>query len=607
MLARLCLALSVGVLVLLSCKHPDGTGSPSTPSETAAREPSLARELERAAAGVDDEAFIELLREHWQDLLEHAPVFASSIGVHAFDDRWSERGPEARAAGRARRQGYLERARELGKHELSERDRLTLELFTAELESSEELEVCQLWAWSVSTRNNPLSELAEMALLANVDGVDRNAALLQRYRSFAPVIDAQIIDLRDGLSRGLVGDAETLRRTIEMLDRQLASPIDEWSALEPVAKLEIDDPLRAGAREAVAQQIEPALRRYVALLRDELLPAARDGAQVGISALPDGAACYAALIHHHTSETPSAEQLHELGLTHIARIDEEFRTLGKRALGTDKLEEILVRLRSDPALYFETEQQVEDFARASLRAAEAAAPKWFGRLPKTPCEVRRIPDYEAPYTTIGYYRQPSDVEPGIYFINTFAPTTRPRYEARVLAIHEAVPGHHTQVALAQELSDAPAFRRHGGTTVFVEGWALYTERLADEMGLYETDLDRLGVLSFDAWRAARLVVDTGIHAKGWTRAQAIEFMLAHTALAENNIVNEVDRYVGWPGQALAYKYGQIELLRLRAHAQAELGDRFDIAGFHDIVLGAGPVSLPILRARIESWIRDRDG
>jgi uncharacterized protein (DUF885 family) len=606
MLARLCLALSVGVLVLLSCKHPDGTGSPSTPSETAAREPSLARELERAAAGVDDEAFIELLREHWQDLLEHAPVFASSIGVHAFDDRWSERGPDARAAGRARRQGYLERARELATHELSERDRLTLELFTAELESSEALEVCQLWAWSVSTRNNPLSELAEMALLASVDG-DRGAALLQRYRSFAPVIDAQIIDLRDGLSRGLVGDAETLRRTIEMLDRQLASPIDEWSALEPVTKLESDDPLRVAAREAVAQQIEPALRRHVALLRDELLPAARDGAQVGVSALPNGAACYAALIHHHTSEQPSAEQLHELGLTHIARIDEEFRTLGKRALGTDKLEEILVRLRSDPALYFETEQQVEDFARATLRAAEAAAPKWFGRLPKTPCEVRRIPDYEAPYTTIGYYRQPSDVEPGIYFINTFAPTTRPRYEARVLAIHEAVPGHHTQVALAQELSDAPAFRRHGGTTVFVEGWALYTERLADEMGLYETDLDRLGVLSFDAWRAARLVVDTGIHAKGWTRAQAIEFMLAHTALAENNIVNEVDRYVGWPGQALAYKYGQIELLRLRAHAQAELGDRFDIAGFHDLVLGAGPVSLPILRARIESWIRDRDG
>jgi uncharacterized protein (DUF885 family) len=634
MLARLCLALSVGVLVLLtSCKHPDAAGSPSTPNETAAREPSLARELERAAAGVDDEAFIELLREHWHDQLEHAPVFASSIGVHAFDDRWSERGPEARAAARARRQGYLERARELATHELSERDRLTLELFTAELESAEELEVCQLWAWSVSTRNNPLSELNEMALLANLDGIDRSAALLQRYRSFAPVIDAQIVDLRDGLSRGLVGDAETLRRTIDMLDRQLASPIDEWSALEPVAKLESDDPLRVGVREAVAQQIEPALRRHVALLRDELLPAARDGAQVGVSALPDGAACYAALIHHHTSEQPSAEQLHELGLTHIARIDEEFRTLGKRALGTpapvereasphggrrpstgdfhgraeDELGEILVRLRSDPALYFETEAQIEDFARASLRAAEAAAPKWFGRLPKTPCEVRRIPDYEAPYTTIGYYRQPSDVEPGIYFINTFAPTTRPRYEARVLAIHEAVPGHHTQVALAQELSDAPAFRRHGGTTVFVEGWALYTERLADEMGLYETDLDRLGVLSFDAWRAARLVVDTGIHAKGWTRAQAIEFMLAHTALAENNIVNEVDRYVGWPGQALAYKYGQIELLRLRAHAQAELGDRFDIAGFHDLVLGAGPVSLPILRARVESWIQDRDG
>jgi uncharacterized protein (DUF885 family) len=607
MLARRCLVLAVGLLALApsGCRKPDGGGPPATtPSETAALDPSLARELERAAAGVDDEALVRLLREHWQDTLEHAPVFASSIGVHAFDDRWSERGPDARAAARARRDGYLERARELAAGELSERDRLTLELFTSELESADAMEACQLWAWSVSTRNNPLGELVEMAMLARVDGDDRGAGLLQRYRSHAPVIDATIADLRDGLSRGLVGDAETLRRTIEMVDRQLASPIDEWSALDPVAKLPAEDPLRTAAREAVATQIEPALQRYVSLLRDELLPAARDGAQIGVSALPDGATCYAALIRHHTSEQPSPEQLHELGLAHIARIDEEFRTLGKRTLGTAKLDEILARLRSDPALYFETAEQVEDFARASLRAAEAAAPKWFDQLPKTACEVRPIPDYEAPYTTIAYYRQPSDVEPGIYFINTFAPTTRPRYEARVLAIHEAVPGHHTQVALAQELSDAPAFRRHGGTTVFVEGWALYTERLADEMGLYETDLDRLGVASFDAWRAARLVVDTGIHAKGWTRAQAIEFMLAHTALAENNIINEVDRYVGWPGQALAYKYGQIELLRLRAQAQAELNDRFDISEFHGVVLGAGPVTLPILRARVDAWVRE---
>jgi uncharacterized protein (DUF885 family) len=606
MLARRRLALTVGLLALApsGCRSSDSTGPPSMmPNETTTLEPSLAHELERAAAGVDDEALTRLLREHWQDQLEHAPVFASSIGVHAFDDRWSERGPEARAAGQVRRQGYLERARELATRELSERDRLTLELFSAELESAAALQVCQLWAWSVSTRNNPLGELVEMTMLARVDGADRGAGLLQRYRSFAPIIDAQIVDLRDGLARGLVGDAETLRRTIEMLDRQLASPIDEWSALEPIAKLPADDPLRAAAHEAVATQIEPALRRYVAALRDELLPAARDGAQIGVSALPDGADCYAALIRHHTSEQPSAEQLHELGLTHIARIDEEFRVLGKRVLGTSKLDEILQRLRSDPALYFETAEQVEEFARASLHAAEAAAPKWFDQLPQTPCEVRPIPDYEAPYTTIAYYRQPSDVEPGIYFINTFAPTTRPRYEARVLAIHEAVPGHHTQIALAQELSDAPAFRRHGGTTVFVEGWALYTERLADEMGLYETDLDRLGVLSFDAWRAARLVVDTGIHAKGWTRAQAIEFMLAHTALAENNIINEVDRYVGWPGQALAYKYGQIELLRLRAQAQSELRERFDIAAFHAVVLGAGAVSLPILRDRVEAWMR----
>ena len=238
MLARLCLALTVGVLVLAQggCKNPDTDAPPSaTPSDaTTPLEPSLARELERAAAGVDDEVLASLLREHWHDHLEHSPVFASSLGVRAFDDRWSPRGAEARAAARSRRDGFLERARALAGDPLSERDRLTLELFIGELESAAEMEICQLWAWSVSTRSNPLVELSEMAMLARVDSDDAKTALLQRYRSYAALIDTQISELRAGASAGLVGDAETVRLTIEMLDRQLAMSVDEWSAIEPV-------------------------------------------------------------------------------------------------------------------------------------------------------------------------------------------------------------------------------------------------------------------------------------------------------------------------------------------------------------------------------------
>jgi len=234
-------------------------------------------------------------------------------------------------------------------------------------------------------------------------------------------------------------------------------------------------------------------------------------------------------------------------------------------------------------------------------------PKAFGVLPKADCVVSIIPDYEAPFTTIAYYREPhyDGTKPGEYFVNTYQPETRPRFEFEALSWHEAIPGHHLQIAIAQELTGLPEFRRHLGPTAYFEGWGLYTERLSDEMGLYSGDLDRIGILSFDAWRACRLVVDTGMHALGWTRQAAIDFMLEHTALAENNIVNEVDRYIVMPGQALAYKIGQLEILRLRAEAKAALGDRFDIRAFHDTVLQQGAIGLETLREIVRAWVSTR--
>jgi uncharacterized protein (DUF885 family) len=264
---------------------------------------------------------------------------------------------------------------------------------------------------------------------------------------------------------------------------------------------------------------------------------------------------------------------------------------------------IFERLRTDDALFFDSAEEVESKARSALAAAQTAMPDFFGRLPVAECVVEPIPDYEAPYTTVAYYRSATPGErPGTYFINIYAPETRPRHEAEVLAFHESIPGHHLQIAIAQELSEVPAFRRHGGFTAYVEGWALYTERLADEMGLYTGDVDRLGMLSFDAWRAARLVVDTGVHHKGWSREQAVAFLVENTPLATNNIDNEVDRYITWPGQALAYKTGQIEILRMRRQAEEALGSDFDIKAFHDVVLGAGAVPLPVLDARVAAWV-----
>jgi uncharacterized protein (DUF885 family) len=228
-------------------------------------------------------------------------------------------------------------------------------------------------------------------------------------------------------------------------------------------------------------------------------------------------------------------------------------------------------------------------------------PEWFGRLPKAPCEVVRMPAHEEKHSTIAYYRDPAadGSRPGQYYVNTYAPETRPRYEAETLAFHESVPGHHLQLAIMQELEHLPDFRRFQGSTAFVEGWGLYTERLSEEMGLLSAEIDRFGVLSFDAWRASRLVVDTGIHALGWTRQQAIDFMSEHTALGLNNVENEVDRYTAYVGQALAYKLGQLEILRLRREARDRLGDRFDIRRFHDVILGEGALPLAVLRQVVE--------
>jgi uncharacterized protein (DUF885 family) len=318
---------------------------------------------------------------------------------------------------------------------------------------------------------------------------------------------------------------------------------------------------------------------------------------------------YTKLIRVHTSLDMTPQELHELGLQQVAKFRKDLSALGAKVLGTSDVDEIEKKLRSDPALHFATANQVEVKARATLARAQAAVPKWFGvAQPKTPCRVKVMGMHEAPYSTIAYYREPSGPgKPGLYMINTYLPETRPRYEAEALAFHESVPGHHLQIAVAQELKDVPAFRRHQGVTAFVEGWALYTERLADEMGLYSSDLDRLGMLSYDAWRSCRLVVDTGIHAMGWTRQQAIDYMTANSCLAENNIENEVDRYITWPGQALAYKVGQLEILRLRDEAKQKLGPRFDIKAFHDVVLRNGAVALPVLREQVAHYIEQAGG
>lgn len=568
--------------------------------------PATSQRIEPATVGVTSEALAALLSEHWNATMERFPTWASELGDRRFDGALYDGSADARRAWQAKRQVWLRRAEEVGS--LDEADSLTRALLVAELRSGLDTDACAFETWSLSARSNAMVGANQLAESPRLDTMSDAEALLERYRALPASIDVDSENLRAGLANGRTGIAASIGKVVAMIEAQLALPIEESPLLGPLEQVSDDwsdvGRWRADLRAAVADGIRPALQRYVALLEEDVLPAAREGEAVGVHALPDGSSCYDALVQHHTTLDRSPDALHDLGLAELATIHDEFRTIGARVFETSELSEIFDRLRTAPELRFETAAEVEQTAKDALARAAGAMPEWFGRLPQAECIVEPIPDYLAPYTTIAYYQpaRPDGSRPGTYFVNVYEPSTRPRHEAEVLAFHESVPGHHLQIAIAQELGELPAFRRYGHVTAFVEGWALYTERLSDEMGLYSGDQDRLGMLSFDAWRASRLVVDTGIHAKGWTRAQAEAFMRDNTPLAVNNIANEVDRYITTPGQALAYKVGQLEIRSLRKEAEEALGDRFDVAAFHDRILGAGPLPLPVLAERVRTWI-----
>lgn len=587
------------VSIFLACRPAAG---PTTPAAEAPVVPEAAR-------GVSDPRLGALLIDHWEHVLKSEPVFATSLSDHRYDDQLPDHSPAGLAQTRAFERALLERAKAFPVAELSREDQITWGLFVEELEAGLGVEACRFETWNLSPRGNPFADYAELVELQPVKTVTDGKNLLARYKKIPAAVDAALANLQLGVEAGLYANAESVKRTLAMLDAELNKPVTAWAYAEPVKTKHGWSPAEEAEFErglvAIAQdELLPAFVRYRDFVRDRVLPKARGLDQTGLGALPIGAACYKAAVRQHTNLLRDPAELHRLGLSEIERINGEMRILGKKLFGTDDLATIVQRLRTDPSLRFANAAEIEVAAQSALEKAKAAIPRAFGVLPKADCVVARIPDHEAPYTSIAYYRQPipDGSKPGEYFVNVYQPETRPRFEAEVLAFHESIPGHHLQIAIAQEQAEIPAFRKHLGTTAFVEGWALYTERLADELGLYSNDLSRMGMLSFDAWRASRLVVDTGIHALGWTRAQAVEFMKQHTALAENNIDNEVDRYIVWPGQALAYKTGQLEIWRLRREAERTLGKRFSLSGFHDAVLSGGAVTMPVLAQEIEDWV-----
>ncbi len=568
-----------------------------------------------AGAQTASEKLAKLCDDFWQGHLRASPVTATSLGDKRYDDQLEDITPRGIAADKKRLEAVLARANAIPESSLAAKDKLTRAALITEVEDQLAGISCGFEEWTVDPLGGPQVGFMDLADLTIIETPEDAAKYVKRARLMGPYLDDHIANLRRGKQHGRVAARDAVQKTIDQLTRINATPAESlgtWKpAIAPHPTWTDADRTRFGndLAEAMRTSLLPGIERYRAFLVNEILPVSRAPEHAGLADLPRGVDCYRKMIRVHTSLDLTPEEIHKIGLEEVAKFRRDLAALGQKVLGTSDVAEIQKRLRTDPEMHFKTGEEVESKAREALARAQAAVPQWFGIQPKRPCEVKVMGMHEAPYSTIAYYREGSadGKRPGAYMINTYLPETRPRYEAEALAFHEAVPGHHLQISIAEDLTDIPEFRKHQGVTAFVEGWALYTEHLADEMGLYSSDIDRLGMLSFDAWRACRLVVDTGIHSMGWSRQQAIDYMTENSLLAENNIVNEVDRYITWPGQALAYKLGQREILSLRAEAKERLGTRFDIKAFHDAVLRNGAVALPVLRQQVEAYITEAGG
>jgi len=545
-----------------------------------------------------------LADEYWDYQMEIRPTEALMLGDHRFDTKVEEGSREAEDAQIARLRGFVARAEAL--LGLDSEDQITRDVMIHEAATSADALETRAAEFAVNHAMGFQAMIPVIIPQLPIETAEHADGLVEKYRAFGGMFDDATSRLKEGLADGRTPPAMTTQKTIEQLDRILGAPIEA----DPFMQVRVPSVFGAAQAEAwkaklaaaVEDSIRPAMQRYRDTIADHVLPVARPEDRSGVMWVPGGDDLYQKAIFQYTTLELTADEIHEIGLAQVQRLNDEYRALGADVLGTSDLTEIYTRLREDPELHFTSGPDVRQAAETALTKAKAAMVDWFGRLPKADCLVGETPSGPTAF----YFPPATDgSRPGTFFVNTSDPTDWGRFELEAIAYHEGIPGHHLQLAIAQELEDIPEFRKHAMITSYAEGWGLYTERLADEMGLYSGQLERIGMLSADSMRAGRLVVDTGIHAKGWSRNQAIQFIADNSPMSIGTISNEVDRYIGLPGQALAYMIGRIEIQRLRAEAEQALGSSFDIKGFHDTVLASGMVTLPILGRLVRDWVASK--
>lgn len=547
-----------------------------------------------------------LAARFWAGIKELSPLWATMLG----DDRGADRWDDPSAAGRAKELELvtlvLAEADTIDEAGLGVEDRITLDLVRLVARTRKRGQELALWQFdAVDQMAGPQTLPAELARLQRVDTPERMDALLARLTAYPAYIDAHIANLEAGRAAGRTAAPQAFSRTIAQI--RLAVAGDPEAAPLLVAHPELAETDRERIREALNESVNPALERFATAL-EAIAPSARPGD--GVCWLPDGDEVYRYLILAYTGLEDDPRTIHEFGLARIAAIAEEMAAIA-RELGQPDVAALRAFLATDPANHVTDPADMVAMATDQIARTTAVAPDWFGRLPVSKLEVRAVEPHQERDAPPAFYipAAPDGSRPGMYYLNTYDPSQRPLHRLASTTFHEAVPGHHFQIALEAEHPDLPEFRRFAArlaSGAFVEGWGLYSERLADEMGLYRDARERFGMLEAQAWRAARLVVDTGLHAFRWTREQGIALLQEAAGLSPLEAETETDRYITWPGQALCYMIGQREIEGLRAQLAARDGDRFDLRAFHDAVIGHASLPLSILRDRLPEWVAPRE-
>ncbi|MGE5322235.1 MAG: DUF885 domain-containing protein [Actinomycetota bacterium] len=551
-----------------------------------------------------------LFDAEWDYRMQQFPEQASELGDRRWNDRWSDESLDAYGRRHRHDQQVLTRLATINRASLSRADQLNYDLFQKNYRLAVEGYKFNQFLIPLNQRGG-IQTQDELADSLRFETLKDYEDWIARMRAFPALMDQTIALMREGIKERMVHPKVIMERIPAQIDKQIVSDPTQsgfykpFQHFSPEISVSYQQRLTVEARQAIEQQVVPAYRKFKEFFTREYLPACFD--QVGIWQVPHGDELYAYDVRRYTTTNLTPDQVHAIGLKEVARVRAEMDAVMKQTGFKGSRDDFFKFLRTDPQFFYKSPDDLLEAYKALAKTVDPNLVKVFRKLPREPYGVEAIPAVAAPDTTAAYYRPGAadGSRAGTYFVNLYKPETRPKWEMLVLTLHESVPGHHLQIALAHEMGDIPKFRRFGGYTAFIEGWGLYAESLGDDMGLYTDPYSKFGELTYQMWRAVRLVVDTGIHARHWTRERAIKYFMDNAPKAQLDIVNEIDRYIAWPGQALAYKIGELKIQELRARAHEQLGPKFDLRAFHEVVLGSGPLPLDILERNVNEWIAEQ--